>query len=55
MSIMNSYNAKADETAKLRRRLKLAEEKLLENEIEWDGRQYSFNPTTPRFSKRPAK
>lgn len=44
MSIMNSYNAMADETAKLRQRLTLADAKLLQHEIEWDGEKYAFTP-----------
>ena len=31
--------------------LHLALEKLAENEILWDGRQFSFSPSNPRFSK----
>jgi hypothetical protein len=42
MSIMNSYNSMADKTAELRQRLQLAEEKLLQHDIEWDGERYAF-------------
>lgn len=41
MSILNSYTEMAEIAAKAQLRLRLAEAKLREHEIEWDGQQYS--------------